>query len=142
MSISTFGLKVSFFFAFLSALVSYLCGFLAGNEAFHIFKIMSIVFIANFTISFVCFYILKLEIPEISDLIDKFTDISNEKFDVINSMSTDSYKSENVKKAAKKNMKNNKKDDDNYLTVENTQVKNEPELMAKAIKTMLSKDKE
>jgi len=148
---------VAFFFA-LGLLVSTISGFLVGNRVTHIAFVSTISSLAFAAMGFGIHYILELKVPEFLEILSGIESKKESSADGgasnshspnfrPSSSSADSGASVDIKsddlgveisRSPKEKVKDGKYGD--HIIVENITIKNEPKLMAEAIRTMLSKD--
>ena len=143
--LSSIFVKIIFFFGLLSSIISFVCGLLIDNLIYNILKTTTMIFVGNSIIAFFCIYIIKLEVPEIIQFLEKAKKESfhsqDKNFDLHNNNIENEDKEVTSKQNKKSVNKTNNKDSD-FIVIDDVKVKNEPELMAKAVQTMLSKDEE
>ena len=142
--LSSVFIKIIIFFGLLSSIISFICGLLIDNLIYNILKTTTMVFIGNSIIAFLCIFIIKLEVPEIIQFLEEAKKESFENqdknYDLHNNNIENEDKEDTLKQNKKPENKTNKETD--FIMIDDVKVKNEPELMAKAVQTMLSKDEE
>ncbi len=146
-------------FAVIALIVSPICGFLAGNQVGHIILVSILSTLAFAVFGFGVHAILEMKVPEFLDFLSNLTgefsssssgdegsggsgfrDYSSQAGDSeFATASADGPSSSEVfASATPKRQKNGNFGD--HIMVENIAIKNEPKLMAEAIRTMLAKD--
>ncbi|TGK25121.1 hypothetical protein [Leptospira stimsonii] len=147
-------------FAVIALIVSPICGFLAGNQVGHIILVSILSTLAFAVFGFGVHAILEMKVPEFLDFLSNLTgefssasssedgssgaagfrDYTNQAGDSeFATASADGPSSSEVfASSTPKRQKNGNFGD--HIMVENIAIKNEPKLMAEAIRTMLAKD--
>ncbi|TGK09868.1 hypothetical protein EHO60_10885 [Leptospira fletcheri] len=148
------------FFAILGLLISSVCGFLAGNYVTHVLFITLLSTIGMAGFGFGVYTILEMKVPEFLDFLRNLTgsysssheetggegganNLYGERLD--GDMSSVNFESagggDEGRAAAVAGIPRRKTEKfGDHIMVENIAIKNEPKLMAEAIRTMLAKD--
>ncbi|AVQ12102.1 Uncharacterized protein XB16_1774 [Leptospira santarosai] len=142
-------------FAFVALVVSTFCGFLIGNNFGHILLVAVLSMVAFSIFGFGVHAFLEKKVPEFLDFLSNFGegfspvasasgnvgggyDYTSHTGDAESSSGGESPNEEMFVAAASKPQKNGNFGD--HIMVENIAIKNEPKLMAEAIRTMLARD--
>ncbi|TGK17365.1 hypothetical protein EHO61_13270 [Leptospira fluminis] len=147
------------FFAFLGLVVSSVCGFLAGNYVTHVLFITLLSTIGMAGFGFGVYTILEMKVPEFLDFLRNLTgsysssleseggeagasNLYGERLDGdTSSAHFESASGGDEGRAAVAGIPRRKTEKfGDHIMVENIAIKNEPKLMAEAIRTMLAKD--
>ena len=141
-----------FLFAGIGFITSTLAGFYVGNRLTHILFVSSLGMLSFSGLGAAVYRVLESRVPEFLDFLRDFR-LSGENGDLghggdVEILDTPAYEQEfsdsSVSEASPKPKYANKKDGNygDHLVVNNIEIKNEPKLMAEAIRTMLAKDEE
>ncbi|EPG75835.1 hypothetical protein LEP1GSC058_0692 [Leptospira fainei serovar Hurstbridge str. BUT 6] len=154
-------LQIAFlaFFAFLGLVVSAVCGFMAGNYISHILFITFLSTVGMGVFGFGVYTILEMKVPEFLELLRNFggsyvsaedgeareggsAGFYGERIDSdMSGVNFDSPSSPDEIRTTVAGIPRKKADKfGDHIMVENIAIKNEPKLMAEAIRTMLAKD--
>ncbi|WP_367897522.1 hypothetical protein AB3N61_10360 [Leptospira sp. WS58.C1] len=146
------------FFSFLGLIISLVCGIMVGNYFGHIALVTFLSTVGMAVFGFGVYSVLASKVPEFLDLLGNFTGASaggeedgleggnrpsySEHADMDTSTAHfDSPTSADEIRAAASGIPRKKADKfGDHIIVENIAIKNEPKLMAEAIRTMLAKD--
>ncbi|PJZ25046.1 hypothetical protein CH352_10785 [Leptospira hartskeerlii] len=146
------------FFSFLGLIISLVCGIMVGNYFGHIIFITFLSTVGMAVFGFGVYSVLASKVPEFLELIGNFTGAysggdeeghegggrhsHSEHADMDTSTANfDSPSSADEIRAAASGIPRKKADKfGDHIIVENIAIKNEPKLMAEAIRTMLAKD--
>ncbi len=137
--------------AILGLLLSLICGFIVGNRILHILTISLFSSLIMGLVGFGVFSILEKKVPEFIEFLNSlsfkggFSEDYDGQIEGVDLDENSDYKSErpttdfgdSVSPAA--NVKDNSKFGD-HIMVDNIAIKNEPKLMAEAIRTFLAMD--
>lgn len=145
-------------FSFLGLIISLVCGIMVGNYFGHIALITFLSTVGMAVFGFGVHYVLASRVPEFLELISNFTgaNIGREE-DGLEGGSRHTYSEHTDLEASNSNFDSSNTADEiraaasgiprkkadkfgDHIIVENIAIKNEPKLMAEAIRTMLAKD--
>ncbi|EQA46931.1 hypothetical protein LEP1GSC050_0985 [Leptospira broomii serovar Hurstbridge str. 5399] len=146
-------------FAFLGLVISAICGFLAGNYVSHILFITILSTVGMAAFGFGVYTILEIKVPEFLELLRNFggsyvsaedgearegghSGLYGERMDSdMSGVNFDSSSGPEEIRATVAGIPRKKADKfGDHIMVENIAIKNEPKLMAEAIRTMLARD--
>ncbi|MCX7998261.1 MAG: hypothetical protein N3A69_04820 [Leptospiraceae bacterium] len=145
--------KVGLFFFLLGLILSAICGAIVGNRTFYILTISLISGLVLSIISLMLYKILEIKVPEFIQLLEnfKYSSYSDEGYGEYEeepeaSETIDEYTAKQSSVEQEKPIphpsepKKKEKSSPDVLTIDNITIKNEPKLMAEAIRTMLASD--
>ncbi|MFN3605430.1 MAG: hypothetical protein ACK4UJ_12045 [Leptonema sp. (in: bacteria)] len=153
-------LKINFIvvFAILCLLISLLFSIFSGNSLISILLNLAFSSIVGAGIGFVVYEILSKRVPELLEIFNVNSSVSKRSFEVleesefdVNRESIEEETNEDIKEevvepeatsipSSENDIKSETKHFGDHIIVNKVSIKNEPKLMAQAIRTMLSKD--
>ncbi|MCX7999145.1 MAG: hypothetical protein N3A69_09390 [Leptospiraceae bacterium] len=145
--------KIGLFFFLFGLVLSAICGAIVGNKIFYIATVSLISGLALSVVSLIVYKILEIKVPEFIQLLENFSyssyseeDYEEEEEESEASETIDDYTARQTIKEQEQaafstsEPKKKEKSSPDVLTIDNITIKNEPKLMAEAIRTMLATD--